>query len=175
MTDDEHDEILRQAFENIAKRDAEADELDARRLENLGRVDPEDARTRFLRRRAALPPKPEKLDTAPPDFNQRLAAEREFMLAIFAETIALERRDVDERVARLETRIATLETLGRELERRALDNNVVEKLSADACKMTAQVATLERCISDLRATVASEAQRGSVIDLPTFRYPRDLN
>ena len=53
--------------------------------------------------------------------------------------------------------------------------DVVEKLSADACKMTAQVAPLERCISDLRATVASEAQRSTVVDLPAFRYPRDLN
>ncbi len=52
---------------------------------------------------------------------------------------------------------------------------MVEKLSADACKMTAQVAPLERCISDLRATVASEAQRSTVVDLPAFRYPRDLN
>ena len=176
MTDEERDEILRQAHATIERCDEVARDMAERHASNLVRVDHVGERERFERRRAAPPPTPDRgLDAAPPDLDQRLAAEREFMLAIFAETIALERRDFNERVARLETRIATLETRGRELERRALDNNVVEKLSADACKMTAQVATLERCISDLRATVASEAQRGGVVDLPAFRYPRDLN
>ena len=89
---------------------------------------------------------------------------------MIAETLALERRDVDERLTRLES-------LERELELRATDADAANKLADDARKLKAQIATLQTCIEELRGTVAAEAKRSSatVIDLPTYRYPRDLN
>jgi hypothetical protein len=41
----------------------------------------------------------------------------------------------------------------------------------------AEIATLQGCIAELRGVVAAEAKRASpaVVDLPAFRYPRDLN
>jgi hypothetical protein len=178
MTDDEREEILRVAFENIAKRDDEAAEHDERRLQNLGRGDHEDERDRFERRRAAQPVRRERgLDTDLASIiDAKIAAERETMTEIIAELIALERADYDAKLAKFKVPVEYLEVVQRELEVRALDPGVAERLGDDARKLKAEIATLERCITDLRATVASEAQRGSVVDSSrTARYLRDLN
>jgi hypothetical protein len=181
MTDDEREEILRVAFENIAKRDDEAAEHDERRLQNLGRVDHEDERDRFERRRAAQPVRRERgLDTdLTAVIDQRIAAaiaaERETMIEIMAEAIALERADYDAKLAKFEARIEYVSTVSRELEIRAIDPGVAAKLGDDARKLKAEIATLQNCIEELRGTVAAEAQRGSVVDSPMQRYLRDLN
>jgi hypothetical protein len=178
MTDEERARILAEALATIERCDREAADLAERQAHNLVRVDRVGEREAFLRRRAAHPPSPApRLDTAPPDLDERIAAEHEYWHAILPELIAAERADADAKIAKLEARISTLETLERELERRALDYDVVEKLSDTAQKLQAQMVTVERCLGDLRATVANEAQRGSatVFDLPSFRYPRDLN
>ena len=160
MTEDEREEILRTAFENIAKRDDEAAELAERRERNLGHVH-EDERARFERRRAARPPRPEpKLDTVPMiNIDERIAAlietkiaaaiaaERETMIEIVAEAVALERRD---------------------------------KATA---AFRADLSNLQNSLAELRDVLGNEARRTtevqrarSLLDFPAREYPpRDLN
>ena len=57
MTDDERDEILRQAFETIARIDSEASDLEQRQQKNLEEVEPVDERARLEKLRASMPPK----------------------------------------------------------------------------------------------------------------------
>jgi hypothetical protein len=163
MDEAEHDEILRTAFENIAKRDDDAAELAERRARNLAYVAPREQ----YERRTRPAGRERGLDT---DFASMIAAaitiEREYWRSVLPELIAAERADADAKITKLEAQISTLET-------RALDPGVAEALGNDARKLKAEIATLQNCISDLRATVANEAQRG--VELPTFRYPRDLN
>jgi len=164
MTHEERARILAEALATNERCDREAADLAERQAHNLVGVDHIGEREAFLRRRAAHPPSPEpKFDTSPP---AHVAVESE-LLDLIAELVAAgERQDA---------RIETLEILGRELERRALTNDVAEKLADDARKLKAEIATLQRCLDELRQVVSNEARRGSVIDLPTFRYPRDLN
>jgi hypothetical protein len=169
MDDARREAILAEAFRNIESRDANVRTLVEKQARNAQDPPGEDALTKW----AAGMPKPEPpkrergLDT---DFasiiDAKIAAEREYWHAVIAETLALERRDVDDRLTRLEI-------LERDLERRTVDADACAKLSEDARKLRGEIATLQNCITDLRATVASEAQRG--VDLPSFRYPKDLN
>ena len=163
---------LDEAYATIERCDREAADLVERQVSNLVRVDHVSKREQFKRRRAARPPKPEpKLDTAPPDLDEKIAP----LLDVIAELVAAGQRQ--------DARIENLETLERELERRSavaemrpLDYDVVEKLGDDARKPKAEIGVLQNCIDELRGVVSAEAKRGSatVIDLPTRRYPRDL-
>jgi hypothetical protein len=166
MTEDEREEILRTAFENIAKRDDEAAELAERRERNLGHVH-EDERARFERRRAARPPRPEpKLDTVPMiNIDERIAAlietkiaaaiaaERETMIEIVAEAVALERRDNE------------------------------AFLGKATAAFRADLSNLQNSLAELRDVLGNEARRTtevqrarSLLDFPAREYPpRDLN
>jgi hypothetical protein len=167
----DRNEMLR---EQTAARDAMANENAEQRERNLGYVAPRE-RYRYERRHAA-PPEP-KLDTdltalIDQRVEEALATERPAMIEMMkGVTEALD--DCAEKLARFEARIEYVEVVSRELERRALDPHVAEALGNDARKLKAEIATLQNCITELRGTVAAEAQRG--VDLPTFRYPRDLN
>jgi hypothetical protein len=171
LSEAEREEILRVAFENIAKRDDEADELAARRLQNLGRVDHDAERARLEKLRASLPPRPEpKLDTAtvPPDLDALISMK-------IAEALGDAHAVISELIKgcqRLEVRIEYLEVISAELERRAVDNDVAAKLADDARKLKVELATLHGCIEELRGVVAAEAKR-TVFALPSHRY--DLN
>jgi hypothetical protein len=186
MDETERDEIRRTAFENVAKRDEEAAELAARRLENLGRVDHEDERERFERRRAARPPRPEpKLDTVPMiDIDARIAAaiaaEHERMIAIVAEALdqvlneALDHFDKKMAYVKMVSREAELKfpdfhTISERLTQLERNADVFAKLGDAVHKQTDQLASLVAKINQL---CASENVVGSS---PMQRYLRDLN
>jgi hypothetical protein len=172
MDDDERRAIIEQARETCARLADLEPRQRAYDPETFPDREYERERDRREKLRAQQPPRPERgLDI---DIDAKIAAaisaERETMIEIIAETLALERRDVGERITRLEV-------LERELERRSVDADAAAKLGDGARKLKAEIATLQDCIAELRGVVANEAKRGSatVFDLPSFRYPKDLN
>jgi hypothetical protein len=156
MTDDDRQRILDEAYATIARVDAATRDLEERRVVNLLHVDPDADRARLERLRRTLPPKAERgLDTRPPDLDERIAA------AVLAE------------------RATVLEIVGQTLGEMLGEQHQIAKaeLSDEVKRLRLELSNLETTITELRGIIANEAQRSSatVIDLPSFRYPRELN
>ena len=164
MTDDECQRILDEAYASIERGNDVERDLEQRRLGigHFAQSSSDDReRERLAKMRAAQPLKPEpRLDTALPDIAalietkiaEALASEREYLLAVIAETLALERRDTE------------------------------AFLSGATTAFRGELANLQNALAELRDVLANEAKRGadvqrarSLLDFPARDYPRDLN